>query len=241
MAVAPTVAICEGLFAVPRVIETLRRQESFVVKPASGSGGDGILVIGSRADQGWRTVGGRSVSEDELRQHLANVVFGAYSKHLDDRALIEERIIPHPLMEDIYARGLSDIRVILLRGRPLMSMMRVPTDRSQGRANLHQGGIGVAVDITDGRLTRAVYRRESVTSHPDTGTRLVGEVLPGWTQLLEVARAAAACVPLGYVGVDIVLDKSRGPLVLEMNARPGLEIQNINGQGLAPAVRSAAG
>jgi predicted ATP-grasp superfamily ATP-dependent carboligase len=36
---------------------------------------------------------------------------------------------------------------------------------------------------------------------------------------------------LGYVGVDIVLDVS-GPMVLEVNKRPGLEIQNTNLAGL---------
>jgi D-alanine-D-alanine ligase-like ATP-grasp enzyme len=34
-----------------------------------------------------------------------------------------------------------------------------------------------------------------------------------------------------FLGCDIVLDEQAGPLLLEINVRPGLEIQNVN---LAP-------
>jgi len=37
---------------------------------------------------------------------------------------------------------------------------------------------------------------------------------------------------LGYLGVDIVLDKAYGPMLLELNARPGLAIQVANQAGL---------
>jgi len=46
---------------------------------------------------------------------------------------------------------------------------------------------------------------------------------------------AARCYELtglGYLGVDIVLDRIRGPLILELNARPGLNIQIANKAGL---------
>lgn len=37
---------------------------------------------------------------------------------------------------------------------------------------------------------------------------------------------------MGYIGVDLVLDKDKGPLILELNARPGLSIQIANRSGL---------
>jgi D-alanine-D-alanine ligase-like ATP-grasp enzyme len=40
--------------------------------------------------------------------------------------------------------------------------------------------------------------------------------------------------------VDLVIDADLGPLMLEVNARPGLQIQVINGQGLAPVLAEAA-
>lgn len=236
--VAHSIAVCEGLFDVPRVEAIVHDLSNFVLKPASGSGGDGILVVGERTPTGWRTAKGRDITFADLRQRLAEIVFGAYSKHIDDRALIEERIVPHPLFVEFYAHGVSDIRLIFLEGRLLISMIRIPTDSTGGRANLHQGGVGVAVDIFTGRTTRAVARGESIERHPDTGAQLVGRQIPDWEHIVDVGRRAAACVPLGYVGVDIVPDAQRGALVLEMNARPGLEIQNINGLPLGPIVES---
>ena len=117
-----------------------------------------------------------------------------------------------------------------------MSMMRVPTDASDGKANLHQGAMGVSVSLADGRTGPGVYRGQQVTRHPDTDALVSGQVLPFWSQLLEHARAAARAMPLKYVGVDLVIDAALGPLMLEVNARPGLQIQVINDTGLVPAV-----
>ncbi len=225
--VAPNVAICRGLFEVEAVTRALRSRDNFVVKPASGSGGDGIVVVGAKDGDRWLTPKGRHVDLDELRQHLANITFGSFSKQLEDCALVEERIEPAALYGAFWTDGVCDLRIIVLRGRPLLSMVRVPTRRSGGRANLHQGGIGVAVDIKTGRTYRAISKGQVVDVHPENGERLVGRQLPEWQRCLEVALAAAAAVPLGYLGVDICVDRRWGPVVLEINVRPGLEIQNV--------------
>jgi predicted ATP-grasp superfamily ATP-dependent carboligase len=44
---------------------------------------------------------------------------------------------------------------------------------------------------------------------------------------------------LGYLGVDIVLDRDKGPMLLELNARPGISIQNANRFGLRDRLRQA--
>lgn len=233
---APTIAIGRGLFEVDAVLATLREREGFVVKPASGSGGDGIIVVGARTEGGWRTAKGRDVPFHEMRQHLANITFGTFSKGLEDRILIEERIEPHALYDAFWPDGVCDLRIIVLRGQPLLSMVRVPTRRSGGRANLHQGGIGVAVEIRDGVTYRAVSRGESVEIHPESGEPLVGRQLPDWDACVKVALLAASAVPLGYLGVDICVDRRWGPVLLEINARPGLEIQNICARTLGAAL-----
>jgi alpha-L-glutamate ligase-like protein len=113
-----------------------------------------------------------------------------------------------------------------------MAMLRLPTKASGGRANLHQGGIGAGVDLDTGVTTRAVMLNHLADRHPDTGLSLVGLRVPYWPQILEMARRVSAAVDLGYLGVDIVVDRDEGPLLLEANARPGLAIQIANGQGL---------
>lgn len=235
--VAETLAVCDGLFAIPRTLERLRDEAQFVIKPSSGSGGDGVLVVGEREGEfRWRRAGGGVVGRDELQRHLANVVFGAFSHEMEDRAFAERRVEPHPVYRALWADGLCDVRVITVDEVPTMAMVRVPTEMSRGRANLHQGGIGLAVDLAKGVTFRAVRKRIPIERHPDTGAQLVGIRLPDWKQMLEVATQAAASVPLGYLGVDLVVDARRGPLVLEINARPGLEIQNVHGRGLGLAL-----
>jgi glutathione synthase/RimK-type ligase-like ATP-grasp enzyme len=124
------------------------------------------------------------------------------------------------------------LRIIVMQGRPIMAMLRVPTQRSQGKANLHQGGIGVAVDVETGRTWRASSMGCSIVTHPETGRSLIGAQLPAWSRVLEVAQLAASSVPLGYLGVDLVVNDAAEPLVLELNARPGLEIQNVNARSI---------
>ena len=214
--------------------EMLRTCEEFVMKPANGSGGGGIVVVVGRDGDGWRTAGGSRLDLGALRRHAADVLFGSFTLDLPDVVLVEERLVPHPVLATLFPDGLSDVRVITLAGVPAAAMVRVPTRASGGRANLHQGAIGLGVDLASGTTTRARLHGRPVERHPDTKAPLAGIVLPQWPRILEVARLAAAAVPLGYLGVDVGLDAARGPVVLEINKRPGLEIQNVNGHGLRP-------
>ncbi len=236
-----TLAVCDGLFAVPSVVESLRGQGHFVVKPANGAGGQGILVVGEWLESGgWRRAGGEVLGPHQLQRHLADILFGVYSKQLEDRAFIERRVVPHAFFHSLWADGLCDLRIITLHGRPVMAMIRVPTSESGGRANLHQGGLGIALELETGRSFRAVHHGVPVERHPESGSPLLGLQVPFWAEVLEVARRAAGAVPLGYLGVDLVVDEDRGPLVLEINVRPGLEIQNVHGSGLGAALRRYA-
>jgi Sugar-transfer associated ATP-grasp len=77
-----------------------------------------------------------------------------------------------------------------------------------------------------------VLGQEEVWDHPSTNAPLIGAALPFWRETVEAARRCSDALGLGYVGVDLVIDATRGVQVLECNAYPGLEIQNINGAGL---------
>ena len=135
---------------------------------------------------------------------------------------------------DLSHEGVPDIRIIVFLGVPVMAMVRLPTRMSKGKANLHQGAIGAGVDMATGRTLTAVWGRDIVTDNPDTGNPVTGVAIPGWDNLLELAARCNDMTGLGYVGVDIVLDRDKGPLILELNARPGLNIQIANDAGLGP-------
>ncbi len=233
--------VANGLHEVGGLLARIEGEEHFVVKPAQSSGGQGLLVVGEQVAPGvWIKAGGGRVTLAQIRQHVANIVFGAFSKDRPDRAYVEERIQAHPVYQRLWQDGLSDLRIITLRGTPLMAMLRVPTAASGGVANLHQGGIGLAIDIETGRTVRASFRGRPIERHPDNGERLIGVEQPEWDKVLDTARRASR-VPLAYLGTDIVVDRDGRTLVLELNARPGLEIQNVNGQGLGTRLMEVLG
>ena len=222
-----------------RTLETLlESHEDFVVKPSRGSGGMGILVVTGRTRRMHRTSDGSLISGEELAHHVLNVLSGMYSlAGQPDRALIEYRVIFDPVFEGVSYQGVPDIRIIVFQGVPVMSMVRLPTRMSGGRANLHQGAVGAGIDLATGRTLTGVWRNQVVTEHPDTGNRVTDILIPNWPTLLRLASQCHELAGLGYLGVDIVLDREKGPLILELNARPGLSIQIANRAGLLPRLQ----
>jgi len=214
----------------PGIIE-LRQQ--FVVKPATGSGGDGILVFDSHQKDRFRLCTGDHLNLEDLSHHLANALNGQYSLggH-PDRVMIEYRVRFDPIFDRVSHVGVPDIRVIVFRGFPVMAMARLPTRASQGKANLHQGAVGVGIDIATGRTLQGVLDNDVVSLHPDTGAELAGLQIPMWGRIMLMAARCFELTQLGYLGVDIVLDIDKGPLMLELNARPGLNIQIANQEGI---------
>jgi len=216
-----------------RLDEFLKDREEFVVKPNRGSAGRGVLVIVGRDGPRFRRHNGEMLSRDHMVQHLSDVLSGMYSLGaLPDRAIIQQRVRLHPAFESISYQGIPDIRVVLYRNEPAMAMLRLPTRESNGRANLHQGGLGVGIDMASGLTHNAVQRNRLVLCHPDTSSPVLGKRLPYWHQVLDMSRRVAEAVGLGYLGVDIVIDETQGPMLLEANARPGLAIQIANARGL---------
>ncbi|WP_345976902.1 sugar-transfer associated ATP-grasp domain-containing protein [Sulfurimonas sp. HSL3-7] len=211
--------------------EKLRRLKSFVIKPSSGSGGSGIVVISDYQEGDWLSVSGKTYTFADLKKHIADIIFGVYSFGLNDTAIIEERVVQNSLISELSPQGLADIRVINYKGSNIKAMLRIATIASDGRANLHQGGVGVAIDLESGKTFSAQVHGENITHHPDTGIALLGVTIPSWDALLRLSEAAAKAIPLGYLGIDIALSES-GPVILEVNARPGIEIQNICGEGM---------
>jgi len=217
----------------------LENHQDFVIKPAHGSGGRGILVI-SKTEQGrYRKSSGQIMAEDDIAHYISNILGGEHSLGgVPDRAMIEYQVKFDPLFEAISYQGVPDIRVIVFRGLPVMAMLRLPTRLSDGKANLHQGAVGAGIDIGTGVILSAICRDSLVVEHPDTGNSISGLEIPDWDRILELAAGCADLVGIGYMGVDIVLDRDLGPLVLELNARPGLAIQLANQSGLMSRLRT---
>ena len=215
--------------------------DQFALKPSRGMGGEGIIVVKKRLegkilgykDIKWQTTQRTGIGIDDLKMHTLDILEGAYSMgNVPDVAFIQEYVGRHKVFRKYAYRGTPDIRIIVFNKVPIMAMLRLPTKESGGRANLHQGAVGVGVDIVTGITTKAIWHGEQIVYKPGTERKLRGIKVPFWTTCLEMAVKTQMVSGLGYLGVDIVLHPEKGPMVLELNAQPGLQIQLANMTGL---------
>ena len=226
-----------GVVSIQREVQTLGKLiagiEKFVIKPAQGSGGKGILVITERRGEDFIKSTGATLDYRDLKRHTSNILSGLYSLGgRPDVAMIEDMIDFDPVLSNFSHEGVPDIRVIVYRGFPVMVMMRCSAHSSDGKANLHQGAVGVGIDIVTGHSLYAIQKNQKVEVHPDTGFRFDELEIPYWESILKLAAGCFEMTGLGYFGADIVLDRKNGPMILELNARPGLAIQMANQAGL---------
>ncbi|ELR67395.1 Alpha-L-glutamate ligase family protein [Photobacterium marinum] len=232
------IGVIDSQVYVKRIHEMVKDWPGFVIKPAQGSGGKGILVVTKHKDGIYTKPSGAEMNKQDVERHITNTLAGLFSLGgKNDVAMVEDLIQFDDVFDGFSYEGVPDVRVIVFRGYPVMAMMRCSTAASDGKANLHQGAVGVGIDIATGKAIRAVQFDKPVERHPDTGRLLKELAVPNWERLLTLASSAWEMTGLGYMGTDMVLDKYKGPMVLELNARPGLAIQTANGSGLLPRLR----
>ena len=222
---------------------------SFALKPNHGLGGGGIIVIyGKKKNGNWVRADRQEVSIQDIKNHLVNILDGNYSlAGTIDTAFFEERVKILKLFKPYGFRGIPDIRVIVFNNIPIMAMLRLPTEESGGRANLHLGGICVGIDLATGITTTAITRNLATQKEffidyvPNTRLSLSGIAIPDWKEILEISVKTQQLTNIGYLGVDIMIDRERGPVVAELNARPGLGIQLANLAPLKSRLKKAEG
>lgn len=233
MNVAETYGVVRTPHDANKVDKMLGGNESFVIKPTRGSGGKGVIVIDGKNGKNFVKPSGTELTPGDLRNHVSNILAGLFSlAGKRDYALIEYRVHPAALLTALSFQGAPDIRVVMLHGYPVMAMLRASTKESDGRSNLHQGALGIGIDIATGITVRAIHHSRPVSIHPDLDIDLIGVQIPEWDTILQMSVTCQEMTGLGYLGVDIMIDETKGPLMIEVNARPGLAIQMANGIGL---------
>ena len=245
-------AVSEYGVKTPKLLQVVRQQHEishfremaedlagFAIKPAKGSGGKGITVITGRDGDDFIKASSARISVAMLERHLTNILAGLYSlAGTPDVAIVENLVQSSPALAKYSFQGVPDIRIVVFQGYPVMAMLRLATTASDGKANLHQGAVGVGLDIGSGQSLNAVQFNRPITLHPDTGLALENIQIEDWENMLEMAARCYEATGLGYMGVDLVVDANEGPLLLELNARPGLAIQMANGCGLLPRLNA---
>lgn len=211
--------------------EWLKEDDSFALKPSAAYGGEGILLVYGKKGDSYETNNG-SMNASQIETHALSILDGNFRAGQNDTAVVEELLVQNEALREVSPLGLADFRIISFLGYPVMTMMRIPTKASDGKANIHMGAVAAGVRISTGTIIHSVWAAYPSPTHPDTGTTLLGRQIPFWQDILEVASEAQRLTGLGYAGVDIALDSKKGPVVMEVNRRPGLEIQNANAAGL---------
>ncbi len=225
-------------YEVSNILDMVKARKEFCIKPAQGSGGKGILVIVDHQGDKFIKPNKQELEILDIERHISNILAGLFSLGGKlDTALIEELIHFDNVFDGYSYEGVPDSRVIVFKGFPVMAMMRLSTAESDGKANLHQGAVGVGLCLRTGRAIRAVQFNTPIEIHPDTGKNLLELKIPHWNEVMKLASSCYEMSGLGYIGTDIVLDREKGPMLLELNARPGLAIQIANATGLLPRLR----
>jgi alpha-L-glutamate ligase-like protein len=204
----------------------------FVIKPARGFGGSGIMVLEKKNGE-FFDPSGEKYSEKKLRKHIRKILDGEYSGHKEnDTALIEERIFPSPKILFKHSAGLPDIRIFCVNYVPVMAMMRHSTKATRGRANLTVGAIGIGIDIETGKITHLFSKKEEREFKLSDFDIPENFHVPHWKKLIEVSIEASKLSELLISGVDLIIDKHDRVVLIEINGRPGIEIQNVNKKSL---------
>ncbi len=220
--------------------------DSFALKPNRGFGGEGIVVVYARkkgvADT-WVKADGSIITIADLKSHIQNILDGSFSlSNKPDVAFFEERLKLLKLFKPYTWKGIPDIRIIVFNRVPVMAMLRLPTKDSGGKANLLQGAIGVGIDMANGTTTSAIVGKGRLIEYvPETRQLLSGIKIPRWKDILTMAVKAQEVSGLGFLGADIAIDRDDGPVILELNARPGLSIQLANMAGLKERLERVKG
>lgn len=203
-----------------------------VLKPNYGFGGEGIKIFRGRNKNGqFLEQGKHPVGGEELREHIEDILDGKFSVNgRSDTAFFEQVLVADNCFAPFRSAGLPDIRVVVFNLVPVMAMLRVPTAQSGGKANVHLGGIGIGIDIAKGVTTHAAQYHHMLKQLPH-GSPVSGIQIPDWQEMLLICSRIQHITNIGYLAVDLTIDQTLGPVLLEVNARAGLMVQVAN---LAP-------
>jgi hypothetical protein len=149
---------------------------------------------------------------------------------------------------DRYTDGLATVRLCILvseRGVTIpFAILKLPARGNVADSFWRPGNLACNLDLESGQILTARSKGPLGTAdhavHPETGASLVGETVPMWEHVLELAHACAPIFrPVRYQSMDIAIAED-GPLLIEINTGGGFDLPQLaSGEGfLTDEVRS---
>jgi hypothetical protein len=212
--------------------DVCRELGALVIKPFDWGGGGGVHVC--RYVDGKFYCNGRPATIEgpdpfQLQRQLQKT-----------SCLVTEFVHQAGYSRRIFPDSTNTIRILTMRDPETQrsfvatAVHRFGNSKSAPVDNWTAGGLSAKVDIETGTLSKAVtYPRASslewYQSHPETGERIEGVVIPGWQNVIaRILAAADAYDFLSYVGWDVVI-RDNGFSVLEGNNYTGVESIQVHG------------
>lgn len=141
---------------------------------------------------------------------------------------------------DRYTDSLATIRVCILNGADHVgipfAVLKLPSRDNVADSFWRPGNLACGLDLESGRILTARSKdalgTTDHTAHPETGAALVGETVPMWDRVLDLARACAPIFqPVRYQSMDIAVT-GEGPVLIEVNTGGGFDLPQLaTGEG----------
>jgi Sugar-transfer associated ATP-grasp len=197
------------------------------IKPRQGNGGHNAERWDYLGGANYRNSNGTTHGRDELLNVLLQ-------QSLKDDFIVQPRLVNHPALADISNDALSTVRVLTCRneqGIPEATNVafRMAVGGNSVVDNFHQGGLAAPVDMKTGAIGQAsdIGIKPGMgwrDTHPVSGVRFKDRVLPDWQAVIKLACAAHDAFPNRIiVGWDVAMLKD-GPMIIEGNGKPDLDI-----------------
>ena len=207
-----------------------------------------------KVNRGIRSIGALLILEgDRERLHLHGEGWMDYETFLaqfvgDAAYILQSRERNHPFLAR-WTEHLATVRVYVLLGkgggdaRIPFTVLKLPSSDNIADNFWRPGNLVCELDPDTGTIRRARTKDALGTTdhalHPITGAPLVGETLPEWGRVLDLARSCAPIFsPIRYQSMDIAITAA-GPMLIEINTGGSFSLpQYASGLGfLTEAVR----
>jgi Sugar-transfer associated ATP-grasp len=141
---------------------------------------------------------------------------------------------------DRYCDSLATVRVCVLISevgiRIPFAILKLPSRENVADSFWRPGNLACSLDLQSGRIL-TVRSKDSLgttdhTAHPETGEPLLGEIVPMWDRVLDLARRCAPLFqPVRYQSMDIGITPA-GPVLIEINTGGGFDLPQLaSGKG----------
>ena len=167
------------------------------------------------------------------------------SKNFD----VEDALIQHPEMNKLCPDCVNTLRIVTLNTPKGVLVLYVILRIGLGGKPIDNiSGGGMYTRLYGKEITRPAFSDKTAkkyTSHPMTGTKLIGFTIPYYDEAIALAIQAAESVKdkLGYIGWDIGITVN-GPAIVEGNDLPGYDMcqNSIHAdEGIRPKIEELIG